>query len=498
VLPDPLHACEASWSRRADQARRSSISHLHRPGFLTTTRDESRVDCEWAIRASYSLFVAETVDFSRSRRLGTRLAELVPGGAHTYAKGADQYPWRSPAVLEHGRGCRVWDADGNEFIEYGMGLRAVALGHAFPAVVDAVRASLDVGTNFTRPSVMELECAQRFLEVIATAEMVKFTKDGSTATSAAVKLARRATGRDMISICRDHPFFSYDDWYMSTTTADGGIPASEIERAVPFAYNDLRSLEEVFIANPGKIAAVFMEPVRTEPPASGFLEGVRSLCDGNGAVLVFDEMITGFRYDMRGAQHLYGVVPDLSTFGKALANGFSVSALAGRRDLMSLGSRRRPEDDVFLLSTTHGAEIPALAAAAATIAVYLSEPVIEHLFRQGERLAAGVRDVAARHGLSDHVYPVGFPCNLAFATRDPNGHASQSFRTLFLQETIRRGVLMPSLVVSYSHTDDDVDHTIEAIDGALEVYARAMEDGVDRHLEGDPSRVVFDRRFGQG
>jgi glutamate-1-semialdehyde 2,1-aminomutase len=436
------------------------------------------------------------VNFEKSSGLAARLARIVPGGSHTYAKGADQFPELSPGVLTHGRGCHVWDADGNEYIEYGMGLRSVGLGHAYPEVVEAVRASLDLGTNFTRPAVIELEAAERFLDVIPTAEMVKFTKDGSTATSAALKLARKSTGRDLVAMCVDHPFFSYDDWFISTTTSDGGIPTDEIGRAVPFAYNDLASVEAAFDAHPGQISAVFLEAVRTDEPSPGFLEGIRSLCDRHGTVLVFDEMITGFRYDLHGAQHRYGVTPDLSTFGKSIANGFSVSALAGAGELMRLGSRQRGSDDVFLLSTTHGAETPGLAAAIATIDVYCREPVIEHLDRQGRRLADGLRQAAARHGLEQHVFPVGFPCNLLFATRGPDGGPSQPFRTLFLQELVKRGVLMPSLVVSYSHTDADVDRTLEAIDGSLEVYAQAMSAGTtDGLLVGPPSRVVFERRL---
>ena len=435
------------------------------------------------------------MNFEKSNDAGARLAQLVPGGSHTYAKGADQFPIESPRVLARGNGCHVWDADGNEFIEYGMGLRVVGLGHAYPSVIDAVSASLPLGTNFTRPSLIELECAQRFLGVIPSADMVKFTKDGSTATTGALKIARRATGRDMVAVCADHPFFSYDDWFMSTTTADGGVVDVERELTTSFSYNDLDSLRRLFEQHPNRIAAVFLEPVRIDPPAPGFLEGVRSLCDENGSVLVFDEMITGFRYALHGAQDLYSVVPDLSTFGKALANGFSVSALAGRGDLMALGGRGSADDDVFLLSTTHGAETPALAAAIATIDVYESQPVVEHLYRQGERLAAGLTTLASQHGLADFVFPVGFPCNLMFATRDGDGEPSQSFRTLFLQETTRRGVLMPSLVVSYSHSDGDIDRTLEAIDGALGVYSQALNDSVEEFLVGPPSRPVFERRW---
>jgi glutamate-1-semialdehyde 2,1-aminomutase len=212
-------------------------------------------------------------------------------------------------------------------------------------------------------------------------------------------------------------------------------------------------------------------------------------------VLVFDEMITGFRYALQGARSLYGVQPDLSTWGKSLANGFSVSALCGTRELMRLGSREREEDNVFLLSTTHGAESCSLAAAIATMTVYEREPVIDHLYRQGERLIAGIAEVTSRHGVEDYVMSAGFPCNLLFSTLDRDGRPSQAMRTLFLQETISRGVLMPSLVVSYSHTDDDIDRTVEAIDGACAVYAKALDVGVEEFLVGPPSRLVVDRKF---
>jgi glutamate-1-semialdehyde 2,1-aminomutase len=211
-------------------------------------------------------------------------------------------------------------------------------------------------------------------------------------------------------------------------------------------------------------------------------------------VLVFDEMITGFRWHLGGAQRLYGVEPDLSTFGKAIANGFSLSTLCGRHNIMRLGSRERAEDSVFLLSTTHGAETPALAAAIRTMAIYRTEPVIEHLHRQGARLSRGVAQAVHERGLDGYVELSGRVCNLVFATRGPDRLPSQAFRSLFLQETIQRGVLMPSLVVSYSHSDEDIDRTIDAIDGALQVYARAIQDGVDKYLIGKPSRSVFDRR----
>ena len=440
------------------------------------------------------------MELTRGKQLAARLHQIVPGGCHTYAKGDDQYPELAPSVIARGKGCHVWDVDGNEFIEYGMGLRAVTLGHAYPRVVEAVRASLELGTNFTRPSPQELTCAEAFLSLIQGAEMVKFTKDGSTANTAALRLARRATGRDMVAVCTDHPFISYDDWYFCTTTADGGIPRVFHDQIVQFHYNDLASLRAQFAAHPGKIAAVFLEPARLDEPAPGFLAELVALCHAEGAVVVFDETITGFRWHLRGAQGLYGVVPDvivpdLSVFGKGMANGFSQSALAGKRAVMHWGGRDRLDEDVFLLSTTHGAEIPALAAAIATMEIYRTEPVVEHLHRVGARLAEGMRQASARHGLSAHVLPLGRPCHVYFATRGPDGKPSQPFRSLFLQELIQRGVLGPSFVVSYSHQDDDIDRTIDAIDGACAVYARAMAAGkVDGLLVGPPSRVVYSRR----
>lgn len=434
------------------------------------------------------------MDISRSRELQQRLRHLIPGGSHTYAKGSDQFPESFPGVIARGQGCRVWDVDDNEFIEYGMGLRAVTLGHTYPAVVDAVRDSLALGTNFTRPAALELTCAENLLEIVDGADMVKFTKDGSSAATAALKLARKHTGRRDVAICGDHPFFSYDDWFISTTTMDGGVSGEVLQETLRFPYNDSEALERLFAAHPNQIAAVMLEPARTIEPKPGFLETVQSLCRAHGALLVFDEMMTGFRWHIGGAQKVYGVVPDLSTYGKALANGFALSALCGKREFMRLGSRERPQDDVFLLSTTHGAESPSLAAAIATMRVYRSEPVIEHLYRQGTRLRQGLEQVAQRHGVQHHFDLVGRPCSLLWGARDADGKPSQSFRTLVLQETLRRGVIIPSLVVSYSHSDSDIDRTIGVFDETLEIYARALSDGVERHLIGRPSRVVFNRR----
>jgi glutamate-1-semialdehyde 2,1-aminomutase len=432
--------------------------------------------------------------FSRSDRLRRRAHQIIPGGAHTYAKGDDQYPVLAPGFVARGAGCRVWDVDGNEFIEYGMGNRAVGLGHAFPRVVEAARRALDGGCNFTRPSPLEVECAETFLDIISGAEMVKFCKDGSDATSGAIRLARAYTGRDLVAICGDHPFFSTDDWFIGTTPVDAGVPETVRRLTLKFRYNDLESARALFAEHPGEIAAVILEGARAEEPRNDFLGQLRQLAHDHGALFVLDEMITGFRWSVGGAQETYGVEPDLSCFGKAIGNGFSVSALAGKREFMRLGGLDhvdRPR--VFLLSTTHGAETHALAAAAETMRVYRDEPVIDHLYAMGRLLRDGIEEAVARHGLKAHVQVVGRPSCLAYTSLDAELRPSQAFRSLLLQETIRRGVLAPSLVVSYSHRPSDIAQTVEAFDGALGVYARALGEGAAKHLFGRPSEVVYRR-----
>ncbi|MFF7788145.1 glutamate-1-semialdehyde 2,1-aminomutase [Streptomyces sp. NPDC007991] len=431
----------------------------------------------------------------RSRAANERLHAMVPGGAHTYAKGDDQYPENLAPVISHGSGAHVWDIDGNRYIEYGSGLRSVSLGHAHPRVTEAVRRELDRGSNFVRPSVIEVEAAERFLATVPTADMVKFAKNGSDATTAAVRLARAATGRPRVALCADHPFFSTDDWFIGTTPMSAGIPAPTTDLTVSFPYGDLSATQELLARHQDEIACLILEPATHTEPPPGYLEGLRELADRHGCVLIFDEMITGFRWSEAGAQGLYGVTPDLSTFGKALGNGFAVSALAGRRELMELGGLRHSGDRVFLLSTTHGAETHSLAAAMAVQTTYTEEGVTARLHALGERLAAGVRDAAAGMGVADHIVVRGRASNLVFATLDENGQPSQRYRTLFLRGLLAGGVLAPSFVVSGALSDADIEHTVDAVAQACAVYRKAL-DAADPTpwLGGRPVKPVFRRR----
>jgi glutamate-1-semialdehyde 2,1-aminomutase len=431
------------------------------------------------------------MEFTASCEANKRLNDMVPGGAHTYAKGEDQYPAGMAPVISHGQGARVWDLDGNEYVEYGSGLRSVSLGHAHPRVLEAVRRQLGLGSNFVRPSVLEIDAATRFLATVPTAEMVKFAKNGSDVTTAAVRLARAATGRQVVALCGNQPFFSTDDWFIGTTPMSAGIPDQDL--VVTFPYGDLAAVERIF--GEFDVACVVLEAATQTDPPPGYLQGLRDLCTFHGVVLIFDEMITGFRWSESGAQGVYGVVPDLSTFGKALGNGFAVSALAGKRELMELGGLRDSRERVFLLSTTHGAETHSLAAAMAVMETYVEEGITERLHMLGERIAAGVREVATYAGVADHVVIRGRASNLVFATLDAEGNPSQQYRTLFLRQLIAGGVLGPSFVVSSALTDEDIDRTLAAVSTACAVYRQALDAGDPTPwLGGRPVKPVF-RKF---
>jgi len=432
--------------------------------------------------------------FEKSLRLRPRFNEIIPGGCHTYAKGDDQFPEFCAPYIVRGKGSHLWDVDGNEYIEYGMGLRSVTLGHAYPAVVEAAHAQMLLGNNFNRPATVELECAEDLLGFIAGAEMVKFAKNGSDVLNGAVRLARAHTGRDLIAIPAEHPFFSVEDWFIGTTAINAGIPQAIKDLTVKFHYNDIASVKAMFEAHKGKIACVILEAERETPPKDNFLHELQRLCRENGTVFVIDEMITGFRWDNGGAQKVHGIVPDLSTFGKAIANGFSLAALVGKKELMEVGGLHHKKERVWLLSLTHGAENHSLAAARATMQIYRTEPVIETLRQRGEQLRAGIERSVAELKLDGYFGVMGKACCLLYFTRDPEKKPSQPFRTLFLQETIKRGLLAPQLIVSYSHSEADVRRTVEAIHEALVVYRKALDEGVGKYLVGRPVAPVY-RKF---
>jgi glutamate-1-semialdehyde 2,1-aminomutase len=430
--------------------------------------------------------------FDQSDILQPKIHSLIPGGCHTYAKGDDQFPESYHPYIINGKGCHVWDTDGNEFIEYGMGLRSVTLGHAFDPVTEAVCKQIKQGTNFCRPTVIEAECAEQLLGLLPHADMVKFAKNGSDVTTAAVRLARAYTKRNLVAVCAEQPFFSFDDWFIGSTSLFAGIPQVIRDLTVKFHYNDIDSVKKLFEQYPDQIACVILEAEKETAPQKDFLQEIRRLTTKNGALLILDEIITGFRWHLNGAQHYYNIAPDLSAFGKALGNGFSIAALAGKREMMELGGiQNKNKNSVFLLSATNGAETHSLAAAMATMTFYQEHKVIGQLHAQGEKLRAGINRAIDELRLESYFKILGKPCCLIYQTCDHNAVPSQLFRTLFLQETIKRGLIAPSLVVSFSHTEEVINETIDIVYEALLVYRKALNEGIEKYLVGRPVQPVF-------
>lgn len=437
-------------------------------------------------------------NFTLSREFSREIHDLIPGGGHTYSKGDDQFPVNAPACISHGKGAHVWDLDGNEFIDCSMGLTSVCIGHGYEPVAKAVSEAAYMGTNFQRPAAMERDAAKMFLETVQSGDMVKFAKNGSTVTTAAVKLSRAFTGRNRVALAREHNFFSYDDWFIITTPCDKGIPSRVREMTATFSYNNYESVEALLVDDDHDIACLIMEPVKFDPPRNDFLQKVAALCKDRGVILILDEMISGFKWSLRGAHHYLGVKPDLATWGKGIANGFSACALTGRADIMELGGIRNEGDDkLFLISTTHGAETTGLAAMMATIREFQTHNMVESNWSRGEALKLRLEQVAAKHGLSEFLTWMGYPCLFALVCKNQAGAPDDFFRTLMMQEMIARGVLFQGLLyTTWSHQQAEMDHIVAAFDESCAVYRQAVESGSTAGLlQGPAAKPVFRKRI---
>lgn len=455
-------------------------------------------------------------DSKDNQSLKQRLHAVIPGGAHTYSRGDDQFPSAAPALLERGKGAYVWDVDGNRYLDYGMALRSVTLGYADERVNAAAIAEIDKGVGLTRASMTELKAAERLHDLIPAAEMIKFAKNGSNVTTAAAKIARAYTKRRYICVPRQHPFFSFDDWFIGTTQIKRGVLSEYSETTLVFDYNDVGSLQALFDRHGNDIAAVMLEPATHITPCSdcpcvtkwpekncascannakNFLHHVRELAHRHGALFILDEMITGFRWDAMGAQHFFGVEPDLATFGKAMANGFALAAVVGKREYMEVGSIDKPGvERTFLLSSTHGGEMPALGAFLEASRICEEENVPAHLWSYGSKLRDGMNAIASQKGISQCFKIEGPGVALNYVTCEPSGTPSAAMRTIFAQEMLKGGILMPWISVSKAHGDEELEKTLDAAGRALDVFAAALTDGFENYLEGDAVKPVF-RKF---
>ena len=436
--------------------------------------------------------------FTNSDEFRKRIHQLIPGGAHTYSKGDDQFPQLSPAAISHGKGAWVWDIDGNKFLDCSMGLTSVTLGHAFEPVLEHVRAELEKGVNFQRPSCIELEMAEEFLSLVPQHDMIKFAKNGSIVTTAATKLARAFTGRKLIAFPGDHPFYSYDDWFIGKTACNAGVPDEISALSVTFKSGNLDSLEKLFAQYPNQIACVITEPEKNFDRENGinpeeYLKKAIEITHKNGALFILDEMITGFKIDMPGAISKYNLRPDMATWGKSTANGFSFCALTGTKEVMQLGGiDRLGEEKVFLISTTHGGETHGIAAGLATIKIYRKNDVISKNIATGNSIINKCNEILKQNGLEDIIELSQTPWMVVFVFKNNSNEIDNRLRTLFLQEMINYGVLFQgAFVPCYSHSEIEITFFVAAFQNAIELYKRALKDGYESMLIGEPTKPVF-------
>lgn len=406
--------------------------------------------------------------YRKSEELLERALKTIPLGSQTFSKSRTQYPYgASPYFIVKGQGSHVWDVDGNEYIDFINSLAAVTLGYNDPDVTAAVRAQLEDGVIFSLPHPIEMQVAEKIVEMVPCAEMVRFGKNGSDATSGAIRLARAYTKRDHVAVCGYH---GWQDWYIGSTSRNLGVPQSTRDLTHTFSYNDIDSLHKIFQQYPNGIAAVIMEPMNVIEPEDNFLEKAKELTHKNGAVFVFDETITGFRYANGGAQEYFGVIPDLATFGKGLANGYPISAIVGKTEIMRL------MEDIFF-SFTFGGETLSLAAALATMTKLQNEPVIETLWSQGRKVSDGVKGLIEKNGLQDVLSIGGKECWVFLLFKDVDIYSQWELKTLFLQEVFARGILMIGTHnISYAHSDRDIESLLNVYD---EVF-RILHDVISR------------------
>jgi glutamate-1-semialdehyde 2,1-aminomutase len=425
-----------------------------------------------------------SIRYAKSEELLERAVRTVPLGSQTFSKSKTQYPWGvSPYFMMRGQGSRVWDVDGNEYVDFVNALAAVTLGYGDPDVTEAVRRQLDDGIIFSLPHPLEMEVAERIVAMVPCAEMVRFGKNGSDATSGAIRLARAFTGRDRVAVCGYH---GWQDWYIGSTARHRGVPGAVRELTQAFAYNDLPSLERVLDGHPGEFATVILEPMNVSEPAPGFLQGVKDLAHRHGALLAFDETITGFRFSNGGAQELFGVTPDLATFGKGIANGYPLSAVAGRADVMKL------MEEIFF-SFTMGGETLSLAAAKATLDKLEREPVTKTLAARGQVALDGTAKLLRETGLTQSIAVSGHPSWGFLTFADAGGYSSFEIKTLFLQEMFARGILtLGTHNLSYAHSDADIARLMAAYGEVFPLLADAIHNkALKQYLRCEPLQPLF-------
>ena len=417
-----------------------------------------------------------------SELLLKRALETTPLGSQTFSKSLTQYPRGvSPFFIKKGKGAEVWDVDGNEYIDFVNSLAAVTLGYCDADVDQAVQDQMQNGVTFSLPHTLEIELSEKLIDIIPCAEKVRFAKNGTDATSASIRIARAYTGKEHIAICGYH---GWQDWYIGSTTRDLGVPQSVKELTHKFEYNNIESLEKIFQER--ELACVIMEPMNIEYPKDGFLKGVKELAHKNNALFILDETITGFRYSLGGAQELFGVTPDLATFGKGMTNGYPLSAVVGSNEVM------QKVEDIFF-SGTFGGETLSLAAASKIIDKYKKEQVIEHFSEVGSYLLEKLNQLINDKNLSDIFWTSGHPSWSFLHIKEQEKYNTFEIKTFFLQEMFKRGILtLGSHNISFSHTKEIVDQLLDVYTEVLPMVKENIKNQtLLENIQGDILQPLF-------
>lgn len=421
---------------------------------------------------------------SESMKWFSRSKKTIPGCAQTFSKSYLQFVQGvSPLFLQKGKGCTVWDVDGNEYVDYVQGLLPNILGYSHPEVNAAAAKQVEEGHSFSLAHPIEVVLAEKLTQIIPCAEMVRFGKNGSDATSGAIRAARAFTGRERVAVCGYH---GWQDWYIGSTTRNLGVPKGVQALTHTFAYNDPAALETLLSKYKNEFAAVILEPMNFIEPAPNFLNDVHAIAKKHGTLLIFDEVCSGFMFGLGGLQKQFGVIPDLACFGKAMGNGFPISCIVGRRDVMRLF------EEIFF-SFTFAGEVASMAAALKVIDILENTDALQTIEYQGRVLQNGFNALSKEAGLHEMIQSVARPQWALLKFKDKQGQDSILVRSLFQQEATKRGIL---LLVTHNmtaaHTSLSTEKTLEAYASIFKTLSHWLSDpNPEKYLEGEKIRPVF-------
>ena len=438
-----------------------------------------------------------------------RLNKLIPSGSHTYSRAHDQFSSNTPPIFKRGKGAYLYDKNNKKFLDYGMGLRSVGIGYSESQIDKAAIEGIKLGNNLTKASFVELNAAEEFVKNFDNVDMVKFAKHGSTAVTGAIKLARAFTKKDYILRCADHPFFSFDDWFIGSTNYQAGIPRSISKYTQNFRYFDIKKLKSKIAKLKNNISCLVMEASTVSCPIHNccknypcqfsnqnnyFLKQIENICKENKIVFILDEMITGFRWDLKGAQNLYKIKPDLSTFGKAIANGFSLAAVGGKQKIMELASlEKSKKNNLFFLSSTHGAEMVSLNAFIKTLKFYKKKNVIKKNKLFGQKLKSDFNNICNDLNLSEVINMDGLACSPFINFNYKND--GLRLKTFFQQEMVKKNIIIPWISISYRHGTKEMNKTLNASYDVLKKIKTSLKEKGKFFIKGEVIKPIFKKNY---